>query len=919
MQRIKKPAAVFKFVFAAAIVCSAAQADEKRQPVKQYRVIFNCDGHAVCKDAGGDLKQWIENLFGPLEKSHVEALFWCDGAGGNTANYKSDVLELSGKRSGNVRPWIQKLLDEGHDPPKIVVQEAKKRGIDVFYSFRINDIHDSFTPDEMATFKVKHPEWMIGERKYGDVIGFKSSLNFAIPEVRELKFRVIEELFQKYDFDGLEIDFLRSAPYFLPGEEAKHAHLLTRLLRRVRKHLDERGKQRGRPIRLAARVDGSLTSCRMNGFEVSKWIDEGLVDYLSLGTGAIDFEVEEFKKLAAPKGVLVYPCLYGWPSKYSPIPAELAAGLALNYWQQGADGIYLFNWFPHTKNNSEKTGVYMAPLLKQLGDPATLRARNQHLMFAADRGRAPRDNPYSRLHCILPAALSDTALKVPIQVGEDFTKPPVAPSLTLRLAIENFQDDDVVAVTLNGKPVKGLRATSEGTVTATIQPDQLKQGRNHVTMKLARRSEKTAKPRTVTALEIDVTRPAPIRARPGLFDQSDTSTLGLPPLKGEHAVLYKATRDRYKFCHHSNLVVFQDRLYAMWSNGEVDEDSNGQRILGCSTADGVSWTDPVVITADPDGSQGPRAAVAAGFHVHADTLTAFYTSIISGKQIDPRSTLYAITTRDGKRWSNPRQIATGFFIDGPRRMRDGRLLLNGQRADRQPQLLWTDASSGLSGWKPAVIPPNDIFTFPEPTWFQRSLGELVMLFRTRSGHLRLYASTSHDHGETWTEPQETNFADATARSFAGNLPDGTAFIVSNPSTTPSTYPTIGRRSPLTLALSADGITFDLAFVVRGEPTRMRYPGKSKLDGWQYPSAVAWNGWLYIAYSINKEDIGATRVRLEHLRGDHAVASLKRSGSGKFQVCRLFRTLHSKTKERHFVDSPNNYQPCHGSHPFIVTA
>jgi hypothetical protein len=48
---------------------------------------------------------------------------------------------------------------------------------------------------------------------------------------------------------------------------------------------------------------------------------------------------------------------------------------------------------------------------------------------------------------------------------------------------------------------------------------------------------------------------------------------------------------------------------------------------------------------------------------------------------------------------------------------------------------------------------------------------------------------------------------------------------------------------------------------------MRFQGKSKLDGWQYPSAVAWRDWLYIAYSINKEDVGVTRVRLEHLQKD----------------------------------------------------
>ncbi|MFV2069006.1 MAG: hypothetical protein ACC645_18725, partial [Pirellulales bacterium] len=352
----------------------------------------------------------------------------------------------------------------------------------------------------------KHPEWLIGERKYGDVTGFPTSLNFVIPEVRELKFRVIEEFFQKYDFDGLEIDFLRSAPYFLPGEEANNAHLLTELLQRIRKHLDERGRQRGRPIRLAARVEGSLISCRMDGFEVSRWIEDGLVDYLSLGTGVIDIDVEAFKKLAAPKGILVYPCLYGWPSKYYPIPAELATGLALNYWQQGADGIYLFNWFPHARNNSEATGPYMDGLLKQIGDPATLRAQQEHLMFAADRGQAPRDNPYSRLHCILPAALSDHALKVSIQVGEDFSKSPATPSITLRLAIDNLQEDDAFEVTLNGQLVKEVRPTDEGTATASLRPDQLKQGQNHFTLKLAQRSTKSTKPRTVTALEIDVRR-----------------------------------------------------------------------------------------------------------------------------------------------------------------------------------------------------------------------------------------------------------------------------------------------------------------------------------------------------------------------------------------------------------------------------
>ena len=481
---------------------TSAADDAPREP---YRVIFNCDGHAVAKDANGDLNQWIENLFGPLENSHVDALFWCDGAGGNTANYDSQVLERTGARAGKPRTYIDKWIDEGNDPPKVVVREARKRNLDVFYSFRINDIHDSFIPDEMPTFKVEHPDWMIGEQKYGDVTSFGTALNFAVPEVRELKFRVIEELFEKYDFDGLEIDFLRSSPYFLPGTEAENAHLLTELLKRTRDHLNRRGEQRGRPVQLAVRVNESLRSCALDGYDVETWINEGLIDIVTLGSGVMDIEVEEFRKLAEGQGAHVYPCLYGWPSRYNPIPPELASGLALNYHAQGADGIYLFNWFPHTKNNSESTGAYMAGLMQQLGDAEALRHGQRKLMFAADRGRPQRAYQYNWLHCVLPEVLpTDQPLKVTMRV---FARFPQGSKLKLRLLVDKLQTDDVVAVSLNGTPVVDWSRVEANRLEAGIQADQLRFGANRIDLRLAHPTSRSSGPRTVTALELHATRP----------------------------------------------------------------------------------------------------------------------------------------------------------------------------------------------------------------------------------------------------------------------------------------------------------------------------------------------------------------------------------------------------------------------------
>ena len=142
-----------------------------------------------------------------------------------------------------------------------------------------------------------------------------------------------------------------------------------------------------------------------------------------------------------------------------------------------------------------------------------------------------------------------------------------------------------------------------------------------------------------------------------------------------------------------------------------------------------------------------------------------------------------------------------------------------------------------------------------------------MLFRSENSNPWLYVSVSRDEGRSWTLPAKTNFPDATARSYAGNLPDGSAFLINNPNQSPgSVYDFIGRRIPLTIALSTDGVVFDRAFSVRSEDTTMRFPGTNKLPGWQYPGAVVWGDHLYVVYSINKEDVGLTRIRIADLVG-----------------------------------------------------
>ena len=366
--------------------------------------------------------------------------------------------------------------------------------------------------------------------------------------------------------------------------------------------------------------------------------------------------------------------------------------------------------------------------------------------------------------------------------------------------------------------------------------------------------------------------PASLTIGEGLLDLSNPQTLGLKTVPGEHVELYHATDESgYRFSHHPGLVVFQGEMFCSWSSGRLHEDRPEQRVLYSRSVDGKKWSPPTVL-AEPTGASD--RCIAAGFHVVDDLLVAFYTvtrDYPTHNLFHPDNGLFARTSHDGQAWSEPRRVATGFFIERPLRLPNGRLIVGGEHVgdtwktnQARMRLLYTDDPQGLSGWKEAAIEPAKslpsglkVFDYTEPGPFIRRDGVIVSPFRTTGGFL--YASTSQDHGATWSVPQKTNFPDAMSRFSTGQFPDGTTFLINNPG------PGVGNRSLLTIALSRDGVTFNRAWIIRSEPTRQRFVGKGKRDGWQYPNALVWKDSLYVAYSVNKEDVVLTRISLDELK------------------------------------------------------
>lgn len=385
------------------------------------------------------------------------------------------------------------------------------------------------------------------------------------------------------------------------------------------------------------------------------------------------------------------------------------------------------------------------------------------------------------------------------------------------------------------------------------------------------------------------TQPA-IRPADGLFDQSDAIALGLPLASGvESVLLYKAERGAAQYCHHPSLGAFGERLFAMWSTGDIDEDSSSQRVAFTRSENGRDWAMVATLAPDPDGPHGPLRRTAGGFWTANEgrpeaTLVAYFTTFSEptpGQKWSRDLLLEAVESRDGEHWSEPRRVSDDFMInEAPRCTPSGRLLMTGENARGETRILISDNLDGLSGWRDAQLdfrkaggatthagpapPPN------EPTWFARRAAgaaagggagrggfEMVLLMRDDGGSRRLSVSVSRDDGETWSVPVSSPYPDATAKARAGNLPDGRAYLISNPSTQ-------FGRSPLVLSLSQEGHVFDRGFALSVNAAPPRFAGRYKGGGFQYPGALVYRDALFTIYSIAKEDVAVTRIPLQSI-------------------------------------------------------
>ncbi len=292
--------------------------------------------------------------------SRVTHLFLCPNA--MRASFRSKTRDaiwdpVNGKSPTGQWPRNAKRLhDAGLDPYAVWIAHGREKGISPWISMRMNDVHGVDDPGNFmhSTFWRKHPEyWRVPN---GSASPWTNrALNYAKAPVREYEMRFVRELLQRYDMDGLELDWMRFGYHLTPGREREEAHFLTRFVRDVRKLTRDWSRRRGHAIRLGVRVPTHPDAAAGLGMDAISWAREELVDLIApcpfWTSSDFDIPIELWRKRLganAAKVTLAPGLEYNarpWPG--APAVANdlrSARGFAASVQFRGTDSVYLFNW-----------------------------------------------------------------------------------------------------------------------------------------------------------------------------------------------------------------------------------------------------------------------------------------------------------------------------------------------------------------------------------------------------------------------------------------------------------------------------------------------------------------------------------------------------------------------------------------------
>ena len=319
-------------------------------------------------------EEYLKSFAYQYKDTHVTDFLIDVGGGVGSSIYKSEVstsasskyhrTEEFGKsvdyKDSIVKSYYDIFEKKNLDLVAIWVDAFKEIGINPWLTFRMNDAHCHFDlpnllvsnwfydhVDEYA--RVRH---ISNEGDYRHPY-FNRCRDFEIKAVQEKNLERIREGLERYDVDGIELDFMREMWCLRPGRE-QNLDIMTSFVKEVKALVSEFEAKRNKKIKICIRCAANPQYCLEFGFDISEWARLGLMDIIipapRFNTTITDLPVHLWKQLVSRYGVEVGGCIE-WQIKEEyrgelvANTTETAIGTANIFHAQQTDAIYLFNYF----------------------------------------------------------------------------------------------------------------------------------------------------------------------------------------------------------------------------------------------------------------------------------------------------------------------------------------------------------------------------------------------------------------------------------------------------------------------------------------------------------------------------------------------------------------------------------------------
>lgn len=328
----------------------------------------------------------------------------------------------------------------------------KNRNCRYWLSFRMNDCHNSDAETSCLRseffYTAKNNGWMVGE-KYGY---WKTCLDFSVKQVREYTLSYIKEQLMRYDCYGVEWDFMREPVCFDYLERADCCDIMNGFFRELKATVNLAEEKWKHPIKINVRVGRDIGQNKIFGLDVHTWIKEKLVDSITVtprfNITDCDMPIAAWKKLVDGTDVELYAGIeilsYGLKMNDS----KVVAAYAKKYLYQGADKIYLFNYFYGHNINDEYPDVAECTFAGASAEN-TEKIDNRFIVTHQDFGPLG-----CNLYTPLPFKATD---------GCEFeiSTAPYSPNQKIRVFLAADND---INISVNGTPAQPLNDTSDAFV-----------------------------------------------------------------------------------------------------------------------------------------------------------------------------------------------------------------------------------------------------------------------------------------------------------------------------------------------------------------------------------------------------------------------------------------------------------------------